>query len=166
MLLRRLRKHLGTGPVQVAAPYRMPKTQLLTAGQLEVAVRVQGAKVPARGGVLVVIDADDDCPATLGPELLQRAQGARPDKRIGVVVAKCELEAWFLAALPDQDRPVDPEAVLGAKEWLAARTGPYKPTANQAERAATFDLELARRHAPSFDKLCRELTRLVGEEAS
>lgn len=167
VLLRRLGPHLGAGHLQVPRPYRMPRTQLVRAGRLEVAVWLQADLVPARGGVLVVVDADDDCPATLGPELLHRAQGARPDKRIGLVLAKRELEAWFLAGLPDQDRPDDPENVRGAKERLKQLRGRYRPTANQAGLAATFDLDRARRHAPSFDKLCRELIGLIGaEEAS
>lgn len=166
VLLRRLGQHLGAGHIRVAKPYRMPKTQLLRAGQLEGAVDLQSRQVRARGGVLVVVDADDDCPAWLGPALLGRARSARPDKRVSVVLANRELEAWFLADRPDRDRPEDPEAVRGAKELVRQRRGRYRPTANQAGLVAGMDLGRARRWAPSFDKLCREVAGLLGQEDS
>lgn len=163
-LVRRLGWHLSGGYVEVAPPYRMSKNRMLMPGQLETTVDTQADFVPGRGGVLVLLDADDDCPKSLGPELLARARAARTDKRVGVVVANREFEAWFLAGLPDEDRPADPESIRGAKERLAQVRGVYRPTAHQARWAATFDLELARRHAPSFDKLCRELEMLLATE--
>jgi|ADGO01.1.fsa_nt_gi hypothetical protein len=54
------------------------------------------------------------------------------------------------------------------RAWLTAhRTdgGIYKPTVDQAALAAILDLQLARKHSPSFDKLWREVARLLGEEA-
>jgi len=58
-------------------------------------------------GILVVLDADDECQERakdrrrlgLGPELLQRARRIAPHVPIEVVVANREYEAWFLAAL-------------------------------------------------------------------
>lgn len=42
--------------------------------------------------ILVLIDADNDCPGELAPRLLQIAQRARSDKRISVVIANVEYE--------------------------------------------------------------------------
>jgi hypothetical protein len=77
------------------------------------------------GGILVLLDADDDCPAELAPALLNRARSARPDRRVSVVLAKREFEAWFLASAQslagrfsspaDMEAPDDPEGVRGAK---------------------------------------------------
>ncbi|HYO68265.1 MAG TPA: DUF4276 family protein [Archangium sp.] len=58
-------------------------------------------------GILVMLDADDECQVRartpsrpgLGPELLQRARSIAPHIPIEVVVANREYEVWFLAAL-------------------------------------------------------------------
>ena len=49
--------------------------------------------------ILVLLDADDDCPKALAPRLLARARMMVPaDYPIGIVIANREYEAWFLAA--------------------------------------------------------------------
>ena len=49
--------------------------------------------------ILILLDADKNCPATLADILLARARTQVPhDCPIGVVVANREYEAWFLAA--------------------------------------------------------------------
>lgn len=50
------------------------------------------------GRILVLLDADKDCPAVLGPDLLERARRARGDRMVRVVLAGAKYEAWFLAA--------------------------------------------------------------------
>jgi hypothetical protein len=144
--------------------------------ELERYVELAVRQVAPAGFVLLLIDSDDDCPATLGPLLLDRARRARPDANIGVVLAKREFEAWFLAAArslagqrgldPDLLGPDRPEDVRGAKEWLTRRmTRPYSPPLDQPALASVFDLEQARR-APSFDKLYREIGRLIRQASS
>lgn len=58
-------------------------------------------------GILIVLDADDECLERsktrrkgLGLELLERARTVAPHIPIQVVVANREYEVWFLAALP------------------------------------------------------------------
>ena len=124
------------------------------------------------GRILVLLDANGDCPAELGATLLQRARAARPDLLIEVVLAKCEYESWFIAAADSlrgtrgissaANVPPDPESIRGAKEWLRARmSGPYSPTADQAALTARFDMTAARRRAPSFDKMWRAVSVLM-----
>jgi hypothetical protein len=49
--------------------------------------------------ILILLDADEDCPATLAAALLARARTQVPhDCPIGIVIANREYEAWFLAA--------------------------------------------------------------------
>ena len=121
-----------------------------------------------------MLDADDDCPADLGPALLMRAQEARPDVRVSVVLPNKEFETWFLAGASslagnfgfpgDLTPPDNPESIRGAKEWLTRqrpRGQPYKPTVDQAPLASAFDLKQAREGAPSFDKFCREVEFLL-----
>ncbi|NLE37759.1 MAG: DUF4276 family protein, partial [Pirellulaceae bacterium] len=122
-------------------------------------------------GVLVLIDADDDCPAELGPELLARAGRIRPDIPLGVVIAKSEFESWILAGIeglrgkrgiPDDVRPLDdPESIRDAKGRLSRLMGTYKETVDQPALTSHFDLHQARRRSDSFDKLCREIHRLL-----
>ncbi len=68
------------------------------ANEVERAVEFAARRMEPPRAILILIDADDDCPAQVGPELLHRATVARSDVPLGVVLAKREFEAWFLAA--------------------------------------------------------------------
>lgn len=172
VLVRRLATMVGPAiPLKVLHPHRLSRYKLVKTGEIERAVDFMARKVGPGGSVLVIIDADDDCPAILGPQLLQRAKAARPDRRVSVVLAKREFEAWFLAGatslrgartLPDDlEPPQRPEGIGGAKEWLAARmTSGYSETLDQPAFAAALDLVEARR-SDSFDKLVRDVSSLL-----
>ena len=160
--------------VHIPHPVRFSRSTLLRAGGLEKAVIFAAENAGRDGAVLVVLDSDDDCPARLGPALLDRARAARADLPIAVVLAKCEYENWFLAAaeslrgrrgLPDDiESPADPEAIRGAKEWLSDRmlSDNYVPTLHQAAFTASFDLVAAQR-ADSFSKCWRGIVGMVTE---
>lgn len=176
VVIRRLAASLdATLALHIPHPIRIPKSRLLKPGELERAVDLAARRIAGDGAVLVLLDSDDDCPAQLGPELLQRALSARSDVSLAVVIAKREFESWFLAAADslrghrglaaDLGPPPDPEAIRGAKEWLDAHMESgraYVETLDQPALAARFDLDMARR-ADSFDKCCREITRLLRE---
>ena len=161
--------------VIVPRPIRISKNKLLQAGGLEQWVEVVSVRVGAQGAIFVILDSDDDCPAELGPELLHRALQVQTGLPVAVVLAKCEFEAWFLAAAESLrgqrgldaniHPPNDPEAIRGAKEWLSfqmegSRT--YSETHDQPAFAALFDFEQARQ-ADSFDKCYRDIVRLLEE---
>lgn len=125
-------------------------------------------------GILILIDADDDCPADLGPELLARAKAMRSDIPIAVVLAKSEFESWLLAGVeglagrhgfPENLPPMEnPESIRDAKGKLAqlrGSLGVFKATADQASLTSFFCLESARQRSPSFQKFCRELDKLL-----
>lgn len=154
-------------------PWRRSRGSLVAPGGIEREVESNSWVGPS-GGILVLLDADDDCPARLAPALLNRAQSARPDRRVSVVLAKREFEAWFLASAQslagsfgfqaDMAAPDNPEGVRGAKEWLSRHRPqghPYKETVDQATLASAFDTGQARKHSPSFDKFCREIEALL-----
>jgi hypothetical protein len=160
--------------VNVKRPLRVTRSQLVRAGELERAVELAARQVGRQGGILVLIDSDDDCPAELGPQLLDRARKARGDLAIGVVLAKREFEGWFLASaeslrgkrgLPgDLAPPPDPESIRGAKEWIARHMiggGTYSETLDQPALTAVFDLDQAAARSNSFDKCLREITGLI-----
>jgi hypothetical protein len=100
-----------------------------------------------------------------------------PPQNVGLIVAKREFEAWFLAAaeslagkcgLPeDFSWPGDPEAKRDAKGVLSKammRTSGhlYRETVDQEKLAKAFDMDMARDRAPSFDKLWRQIGVLCG----
>ena len=123
--------------------------------------------------ILILLDSDGECPAAAAPALLAQCKNARSDQQMALTFAHHEFEAWFIAAatslrskrgLPiDLARPDNPEAIQDAKGWLKQRrTGRvYSPTIDQPAFASLFDMDDARRHAPSFDKFCRDLESLV-----
>lgn len=177
VLLRRIAAEIEPGAhLWMPPPHRINRfnrSRLLRPGMLEEVVQAQGDRVTGAGGVLLLIDADEDCPAELGPRLLGRAQAARPDRKVAVVLANREFEAWFLAAASSLAghrglpgvlvSPPDPEVIRGAKEWLGSKMPgkPYKETSDQAAFAAVFDMKAARQKSPSFDKYWREAERLI-----
>jgi hypothetical protein len=174
ILVRRIAQTLDPSLVPEVHPViRFPASKLVKEGEIERAVELAARKNAGQGGILVLLDCDDGCPAEDGPAMLQRAVKARSDLPVAVVFAKREFEAWFLAAaeslrgqrgLPgDLTGPPDPEAIRGAKEWLQDRMPrgqSYAESSDQPALAAVFDLSAARR-AESFDKCHREVVRLV-----
>jgi len=97
-LLHRVAVEIGVSNLRTEVPIREPRGRITRLGGIERVVSAAALRVKDDGGVLVLIDADDDCPAQLGTDLLSRARAARGDKRIAVVLANREFEAWFLAA--------------------------------------------------------------------
>jgi|ERR1035438_8209912 hypothetical protein len=131
------------------------------------------AKAHPHGTVLVLLDCEDDCPARVGPALLQRARKVRSDVPIMIALAYREYETWFLAAarslrsiagLPtDLEPPVNPECIRGAKEWLGARmTGGYDPIEHQPLFTDHFSLTQASA-VRSFARLKRSLDSFLAQ---
>jgi hypothetical protein len=175
VVLRRLAQEtLGHWTARFPQPHRYNRNVLVAPGGIERIVGLVAVRTPDADAILVLLDADDDCPATLAPSLLARARAARPDRHLAVVLANREFEAWFLAAAPslagirglapDLKAHPDPENPRGCKEWLTHQRidgQRYRPAADQSALAAAFDLTLARQNSPSFDKFCRDLERLL-----
>ncbi len=168
VLIRRISTAISPlDPPEVLKPIRAPRQRVLKEGHLERYLSLAADRVEEDGRILILLDAHEDCPAELGPSILQRAQEARPDRNIQTVLAKHEYEAWFVAVLesiagtPDVPSPQDPESIQGAKEWLRRTCPPYSPTADQASLTARFDMELARQRSPSFDKMWRAVVALL-----
>jgi hypothetical protein len=133
--------------------------------------------------ILVILDADKECPRTLGHSLLARARVlVPPDYPIGVVVANREYEAWFLAAFPSAQfraglsglgfspsrgslpRGTDIEGIADCKGYVAKLLSlkKYEPTIHQAKLTEhlPFSVGMSRR-SRSFRKLLRELGSLM-----
>ena len=163
--------------------WRVPKSTIVnTPGALEsqaqkaISRAESSAHLPneTRAKLIILIDADDDCPADLGPRLRERLIARFPDNPISVSIANREYETWFIASLetiaepaginPATPAPPNVESIRGAKEWLSRRLPsgyPYKPTLHQAALSSAVDVPLARLRSQSFDRFCREVERLL-----
>jgi hypothetical protein len=174
-LLYRIAGELGVPLLTPKPPMRIPRSKLAAPQGIERAVAAKASEITDAGGILVLLDADDDCPAQLGLQLLGRARTTRPDKRVAVVLANREFEAWFLAAmlsfagrcgfpdgLPSLDDPETPRDCKGRLTKARADGHPYKETVDQAALASIFDMKMARENSPSFDKFYRDVTWLLG----
>ena len=173
-LLRRLALCVDPGFVPfIGHPARVSRSKLVKEGELERTVDLAARSVRPEGGVVILIDADDECPAETGPALQQRARAVVTDIPVSVVIAKHEYEAWLIAGarplagrrgLPyDLEPHPDPESLTDAKGWFSGRMQvgrTYRETLDQAALTTQFDLAAARA-ANSFDKCCREVVGML-----
>lgn len=171
LVLRKLNPYLIVPP-----PIRPGKSRFLN-DELEFrrTLLLAKAKCGPGGAVLIFLDADDDCPAQKGPEILAKASTVIPGTDIACVLAEREYEAWFLAAFDslrthlglsaDIPKPGHPERIRNAKGHLRELLGrSYNTIVDQPALTARMDFDEARKHAASFDKLCRDIERLCPME--
>jgi hypothetical protein len=157
----------------VGQAIRAKRSELVQSGGIERTIELAARQTKPTDGILVLLDADDDCPREIAEALLARAKAARPDRVVCVVSANREYEAWFLAAArslrgkrglaDDMEPPVNPEAIRDAKGWLAQHTPrgfSYKPTIDQPALTQVFDLEQAYA-ARSFRKMVKDVVALA-----
>lgn len=173
ILLRRLSQWRGAvGYVDVLTPIRVQKDRFLNRPQeFSRHLKLAAAKCGDAGWVLILFDADDDCPAKKGAAVLARARDVIPHRRVAVVLANREYEAWFIAAAAslhgirgfkylDAQAPADPEVPRNAKGWIRDHMpAGYGETTDQPAFTAQFDLDLAYQYSRSFRKLCAEWDR-------
>jgi len=173
LLLRRMAELFYPGRyIDIPRPIRVGRDKFLhdTRGfnrQLTLAA----AKTAKSGCVLVLLDADDDCPAQLGPQTQARVAQALPQCPARAVLAHREFESWFIAAadslagfrgLPaDLIAPDDPERKRDAKGWLGQRMGHYDSRVDQPALTSRFDIALAESRSRSFRKCCSEFRSLM-----
>lgn len=137
-------------------------------------VRRRGLRPQRAGGVLVVLDADDDCPVDCAKTLTTWAAEASAAVQVGVALANREFESWLLAGLEsfrgyrgipvDAVAPADSETVRDAKGRLNALMPPdhkYRPNVHQSGFAAKLEIDVAAERSRSFRKFVAEVTRLL-----
>lgn len=187
ILLKRIWREIVCGEyVDILRPVRIPRSKLVKriAGEdrarpneqeLERAVRLASLKLQAKAEptmpalILVLIDANSDCPKELAPEVADACARSAGAYGSACVLANVEYESWFVAAAeslseflelaPERGIPEDPEGSRCGKAWIQKRfkATKYSETVDQPRLSAAMDLTLCRRRSPSFDKLCREL---------
>lgn len=156
---------------EIASPHRLARGRFQHEAEVRRRMQLIAKETTAGDGVLALIDADEDCPATLAPKVLAWMRTERPDRACGIVLATKEFEAWYVAASPSlvkQGRLLrdtmphpQPESIRDAKGWLSSAMGRrYSETLDQPRFAALFDFAEARA-CRSFCKLERELRKLL-----
>lgn len=169
--------------VDVLRPIRQPRTRLITELGLQNAIRLALEKLrnpPETDDpklVLILLDADEDCPGQLGPRLLEVGLAVDPRADLACVLANVEYETWFVAAAEslrshldlegNPPIPENPEELRVRKAWIQKRRSggkSYSEAVDQPSMTRTMDLALCRRRSPSFDKLCREFEKRLNRE--
>jgi hypothetical protein len=173
VLLRRLGAWLSPEEIfTVAPPIRVKREQFLNKEEIfRKQLQLAALKCADDGWILILLDADDDCPAELAKIILERAALVVPHRKVSVVLPMHEYEAWFIAAalslngqrgfsLTAAPLP-EAESIRGAKEWMSIRipNGKYHEVADQPAFSARLDLQQAFDHSRSFRKLCKEWTK-------
>jgi hypothetical protein len=126
-------------------------------------------------GILLLLDADDDCPAALAQRLMERCRQTT-SLPMAVVLANMELEGWFLGGKeslrgvcgirPDAVAPINPENIRGAKERLSQNMEHgrrYLEVDDQPTLAAKINFDLTKDRCPSFKKFLREVQNLINK---
>jgi hypothetical protein len=174
VLLRRLCGWLTPDiSLNVLPPIRIRRDRFLNRDQeFSRILGLAAAKAGDEGRILILLDADDECPAVVGQQILARAREQAPHRRLSVVMANREYEAWFIAAAQSLnghrgfavqagDEIVDAEGPRDAKGWIKARmaSGVYGEVTDQPAFSALFDLQQAFDRSRSFRKLCSDWQR-------
>lgn len=181
---------LGQGErLQVMDAFRVPRDRLVhpkgqalaeTAEKAFLKLRASCSREEqARMVLLILLDAEGDCPKALSSALLQVARQTVPaELPIACVLAKRMFENWIVAGastlatvcgLPDPVPARFTVENLSGAAWLDAQirgtgsrpTLKYDKTAHALRLVQRMDLAECRANAPSFDKLCRELERRI-----
>jgi len=173
ILLRRIGAWLSPEmQVEVKLPIRVKRDRFLNREEeFKRMLELAALKCDQDGWILVLLDADDECPVELGGRVSERARNIIPHRSISVVLANREYEAWFIAAAGSLNgcrgftfngiNQHESEAIRGAKEWMGAHmpNGKYREVADQPAFSASMDLQLALDNSRSFRKLCNEWSR-------
>lgn len=173
VLLRRLRDEMGTFDIEINTPIRSKRSNLVAEESLRRAVRLALLQDQC-GAILILFDADDDCPRDLAPRIETIARDAAGTVPCAVVMATREFESWFLASLEslrgnrgirvDATSHPAPETPRGAKEHLESymdEGSSYSESADQAALTSLFDMGLAYRRCRSFRRMAKAFGELV-----
>ena len=129
--------------------------------------------------ILVLVDADADCPVELASNLARRAEALNAPVPIAIVCAKSEYETWFICSLSDNEGdgirrnlglppsvvcPENAESIRNAKGWLRdrmPRNRSYREIPNQDALTHHIAINLAHEKSRSFRRLCGAVGELA-----
>jgi hypothetical protein len=167
VLLRRLRDEGRASGLEFGRPMRRKRSELIQEDAVRKAVRLALLRPECRG-ILILFDADDDCPAEMAPVVQGWAQAEAGPIPVAVVMPCREYEAWFLAAIESlrgfrgvlaraasHPEPESPRSAKGELEERMQTGRSYAETADQAGLTARFNLAAAYARCRSFRRLVR-----------
>ncbi len=178
LLIRRIAQEVGHYDLKVPSPIRCPKSKIVRQQEtihyheLERAIKFAALKLPSpeQGAVLILLDADDDCPARIGPKIVEIAHNVRSDIFIKVVIAKHEYESWFVAAIEslkghreireDAIGHSSPEDISDPKGYLSEQMAigrMYSEILDQPALTDIFDFRQAEEKCDSFKKFRKDI---------
>ena len=173
VLMRRLQDKWREYKIEIEKPVRARRYQIIKKGELERRV-ILAMRRPNCRAILLILDADEDCPKNLAPLLLERAKQVAYDKIVSVVLPKFELESWFVGSIEslrgvrgissEACSPNSPEAIRDAKGYLTgAMEGSrrYVAVDDQPAFAAEFDIDQAFDNCLSFRKFYNDFRNIV-----
>jgi hypothetical protein len=155
VLIRRVAQEHGVYDLSVPRPFRLPRSKFLSPAEFGRAVELQARRVEDRGGVVALLDADDDCAVELVKQIRSAYGGHRS---FGLIAPVREFESVFLAA--HGIRADVAESKRDAKGEMKRLLGAYRETVHQARLSATLDLDRAR-ECRWFRKLEKELLAVL-----
>jgi Domain of unknown function (DUF4276) len=170
VLVRKLLRERGLYPRTKAI--RVKRQRVVKPAELEKAIELALLQ-PGCASILIVLDADGDCPAELGPSLQARAQAVGRGMPVGVVLANQEFESWLLGGIEGlrglrgigaaAALAQDPDSIASPKARLDREMGvrSYLETDDQAAFAELLNVEAAIARSRSFRKLVNELAKLM-----
>lgn len=170
ILLRRLATEWKPSvAVNLLPPIRVRRDKFLNKNdEFRRQLLLAAAKSGEDGWILILLDADDDCPKVRASQIYDDAQQYIPHRRLSVVLAKREFEAWFIAAAHSlqgvrgfslsPDEVIEAEIPRNAKGWIREHMqgGTYSEILDQPAFSARIDLQQAFDNSRSFRKLCKE----------
>lgn len=137
------------------------------------------ARIQKADGVIIVRDADDDCPHAIACNIAAKVRRVNLGVPVVIVCPKPEFEAWFIGSLVDScgdsirdylgllptiTAPSNIEMLGDAKGWISRRMPEgriYKPTRHQAKLAARICISEASIACRSFRRLLHAVEELV-----
>lgn len=178
--------------LQVVEPFRGHRDELVHPNGLVLTDTVSRALVKlrsrakrdaqARPLVLILLDAEGDCPKALAPRLLEVARKALPaEVPVSCVLAKRMLENWIVAGasslagvnglpdlLPARDQVEDRRGAAWLETQLRSvnKGRKYRKTDDAEVFIRAMALQECRANSPSFDKFCRELGAMIPLDTS
>lgn len=172
VLVRRiLHERLGAFTVHVSKPVRIQRNRIRSESELSRASDLAKTRPGGCDALLVVCDADDDCPVELADAV--RELLSPRDLPIGCAIADREYEAWLLSGISgmrgqkgiggDAVPPPNATTVRDAKRALGAMMSGRSslPTVDQAAFSSTVALQQAEENSRSFRSFPNEVERLA-----
>ena len=179
LLLRETLAQLGRWDFEIARPRNAHGCGNLTKENgLERFVRLC-LKEPECAAIVILMDADKNCPATLAREFSQRVNALNIPVPVVTILTNREYENWFLASVATIagkdlngrpglaagcEPPDEPESVANPKRWLTERMPSgraYKETEDQAPMTKWLDHDSVAAACRSFRRLRNAVLELV-----